>query len=575
MARRRQVIDSSDQESDPADEEVSGSETGSSSGSESGNDLLDVEAHDAPLPGDDSSEVEVDEKFEPFMRLPPELRQKIWESVCPHLASRHGRILSLNFFMELNVPNGPPSASTWPDDEDEEPVKGPRLRFTVNDGLSLQDHTAALRVVMAVHGESRQFALKLFPDTIDMRAGSGDAILRFNKDRDIIMPVCRSEMYRLLERNLKSISQVKHIAFEWIPGIPDDAVLLLDRGLVGAMPNLETIYLCRRWMARGLSKSKLRWCASPMANCHVVETWQKEQFIGEDTFSILCWPDVKRHPDFAKTHVDPDFFEGFPARCFDRIEKGGVKLLPMVTFEEASGTKRFYSLVKEHDDGLAEDGANSDWSESDTADESESEDDYESDGIDDSEHPQVEEADSQDELLDDGGDSDDDDDDADDNNGREVVHRPKRRRVVDSDDDDDDDDDEEQGKGASSSGGNKRPAKRNKSNEATMVISSDEDEDEEEDEEGSSSDDDGSDDENPQPRLSLAERLAQARRDNPIPGEEEDDEDSEDDSDECSYGRGEDEEEDEEDSEDGMVERFAEESEGEGEDGYDEDEEGY
>ncbi|KAI9900225.1 hypothetical protein N3K66_004487 [Trichothecium roseum] len=572
MARRRQVIDSSDQESDPADQEVSGSDTGSSSGSESGNDLLDMEAHDAPLPGDDSSEVEVDEKFEPFMRLPPELRQKIWESFCPHLASRHGRILSLNFSMEYNVANGPPSAYVWSDDEDdedEEPVKGPRIRFTVYDGLSLQDHTAGLRLVMAVHGESRQFALKLFPDTIDMRTGSGDAIVRFNRDRDIIMPVCRSQMYRLHEKTLKSISQVKHIAFDWAPDRPEDAVTVLDRGLVGAMPNLETIYLCRHWMSEGFSKSRLRWCASPMVNCHFMETWQKEQLLGEDLVWMMCWPDVKRHPDFTKTHVDPDFFEGFPARCVDQIKKGGVKLLPMVNFEEIGGVDRFYTLVKEHDDGLAADGADSDWSEWDVADEPESEDDYESDGIDDSEHPQVEEADSQDDLLDDGGDSEDDA-----SNGREVVHRPKRRRVVDSDDDDDDDDQEE-GKGAPSSGGDKRPAKRNKSNEVMVVVSSDEDEEEEEEEEGASSDDDGSDDENPQPRLSLAERLAQARRDNPIPGEEEEDEDSEDDSDECSYGRGEDEEEDEEDSEDGMVERFAEESEGEGEDGYDEEEEGY
>lgn len=92
-----------------------------------------------------------------FARLPAELRWKIWETFCPHVASTP---LALTFGL------GPALKTVSPDEHG-----------------CLRKSTAEVRAVLAVHRESRSIALAALPHTITFRGG----LVRLSRDRDIIL----------------------------------------------------------------------------------------------------------------------------------------------------------------------------------------------------------------------------------------------------------------------------------------------------------------------------------------------------------------------------------------------------
>ncbi|KAH6689788.1 hypothetical protein F5X68DRAFT_260386 [Plectosphaerella plurivora] len=188
MARRATqtiISDSSDSEQGDNDEPAiavnssdssddSDNDDSSQDGANAGGALLDIEAADSDLEGEDSEE-SFDEDayaldgrgyhprdrrdFPQFMKLPIELRLRVWELFCPDLNNAR-RVF------EIRLQHS--AAITW---------------FPTHTG-TLQTMTESSRAVLAVHQESRKLALTWFPDTLPICDPAGE--VRFNRERDIV-----------------------------------------------------------------------------------------------------------------------------------------------------------------------------------------------------------------------------------------------------------------------------------------------------------------------------------------------------------------------------------------------------
>lgn len=516
MGRRNQIVDSSD-ESDhdipnenhlvdvEAEEssEQSDSDSGDSS-SQLGDDLLDVEAVDpdhAPFSPIDSSPLE---PFPQFVKLPPELRQRVWEFFCPDLASKHGRILPILCSFVDRPGSGSTAYSRW----------------ALTDGnVTLEQQTERVRVLGAVHHESRELMVKRFPDTLPIHAGGWGAAVRFSGHRDVVaveFSIYRSVIHQSFSGALDDVvyDNVRHVAFsnthrpfhEGSDRTPMDHPLRWQMlRLLKAFPRAETAFV---WMLNWDLPINTRWAASPMAGHYLLQTHEEETGVGEDADWMFCWPDTANHPDFSKYNVIEPFRRTMNETDLEAINEYGVKIAPLVVFELARGMEEFDHLVHEHDCGIPidqDDGRP-------PFDETQSENEYESEGIDDSEIIDEEES-SEDELIPrpiQASDSSEADDTLDEELETAGEHGPaggarRRKRAIVSDSDDDSD-------------GGQSPAKRARTGSVSAVRSDDFDDpnarsDGSEPQSGESDDDD---DDQPPVRLSLAERLRQFRVNNPI-----------------------------------------------------------
>ncbi|CAH0054681.1 unnamed protein product [Clonostachys solani] len=596
MSRPSLVIDSSsDLEGDRASSEVEYESDDSPL-----NQLIDLEAVESDEHSDESSstlghDYENDEShsmFTIFNDLPPELRRHIWEAFCPELASQ-ARMLSIRieWHPAIPYPRGRP----------------PHWRFS--DGMELSDQTETLRTVSAVNQESREIVLRQNPDTLRLNAGSGDAEVRFKKDRDIVyfQDLCMNEPYEA-PYDAQFCNNVVHAAVS-LNGLDGNVAPRSSEEfesisrLVRVLPNLETIYLIRPYSE--LSKRSIQWCGSRMMRHARIETFEEQPGLGEDLEWVYCWPDLDKRWDETTRRLIDDFPNEIGSQLTNALSSRGVKLAPMICFEFEKGIEYFEELVKRHDLGLpldTEEGS------SDEEDEEEEEpDEYESEGIDDNEIISNDSS-SEDELIphpispggspdpgnfssaeEDGGAvarfSSPEQDASDDEEEREdmelAVRIPKRRIVSDSEDEDEEpsskrvrtqavvdvssDEEDEAPRGAS---------QRSRAGRGTQVISSDsesgpENDDARKDSEGddsqSESEDDDEDDKSPA-RPSLAERLRLFREQYPAGLSDED-------NGEMGSEEGgsfiNDDDEDEDGSGDGLLDDMAELSEGEGE-GYSE-----
>lgn len=109
---------------------------------------------------DASSSEEVAEPLFPrFMYLPAELRRRVWEFFCPEVL-RVPRILE--FVWDMSVKDQP-----------------------VLEGASTSNATETVRALAAVDRETREIALRAFPDVLKLSDRRGD--VRFNPVRDVVM----------------------------------------------------------------------------------------------------------------------------------------------------------------------------------------------------------------------------------------------------------------------------------------------------------------------------------------------------------------------------------------------------
>jgi hypothetical protein len=355
-------------ESDELDQ--SHDESGSESGAEDpAHELLDLEAVDSDeeeKSGSDESDAVLwsDDYFFPqFKRLPPELRIRIWEFFCPDLTAE-----SRLYWFRLHPVSHKPA-------------------MTVHEGPFLEQQTRPTRTMLAVHQESRQLALKAFPDALSFRDHS---VLRFNSHKDIVLLDARLPPFRIETlaprptpfhiETLAHIpgfsSHVRHLAVE--PPMLFDFERCFS-ALSDAFENLETAYYTTD--AADHDPRHLRWCTTDLAKRYSVTTFEEQPGLGEDAQHLYCWPDTDKHGALVAEHIPLDGLADDLSKV--HLEMKGatlnhVPIWPLVQFLWESNSRRF-------DDLAAWDGEGElDW-ESSVDEDSGEPNEYESEGIDDSE----------------------------------------------------------------------------------------------------------------------------------------------------------------------------------------------
>lgn len=116
----------------------------------------------APTDNSHESSANAPTDFPQFMRLPVELRFRIWDAISPNL-KHGGRVL--NVFVDLIEPDDASEPYPWP-------------------GELLDFQTESARMMLSTHHESREHALKMYPHSFPII--DGEYCVRFHRDRDII-----------------------------------------------------------------------------------------------------------------------------------------------------------------------------------------------------------------------------------------------------------------------------------------------------------------------------------------------------------------------------------------------------
>ncbi|QPG98383.1 hypothetical protein C2857_007553 [Epichloe festucae Fl1] len=370
------------------DDEAEESDNDYSPDARNGRVLIDDEAEESD--NDYSSEVSdsLDEghaahvAFPQFMQLPPELRHRIWQFYCPDLTAK-ARVLQFTL--------SPSSAMMERPDH-----------HSVKDHATLADQTEKLRAMLSTHRESRSIVVQKFPQELGMDAGSGDAIVRFRKETDvIILQGLKAGKDYFLPDFSKEIQNIAVNPWElffggMLNGPVDEAIPAMK----GIFRNLRRLYV--HTPAESQTAGQIRWCVTDYVHAYMVETYEKEPGLGEDTQSLFCWPDVDGHPDFAKYSIPKLFSRGKDVEV-------GVEMWPMVEFELEEGISQYNVLrllkdvpdLDDDDDDDDDDGSGyseveyGDRHDDDGSEEGTDWDVYESEGIDD------------DDILESGGSSED------------------------------------------------------------------------------------------------------------------------------------------------------------------------
>ncbi|RYP11193.1 hypothetical protein DL765_007846 [Monosporascus sp. GIB2] len=358
---------SSDPDDHTASEHEEFYESGESdgSGSETVRGLLDLEAFESDDEYDDDGRSTESRdgyhvSFPQFCRLPIELRQRVWEFFDPDLRAPV-RIFDVHYL----------GIRLWP-------------------SATLFQQTKPARTILEVHRESRQLALKFYPDKLPIMNRHGS--LRYCKAKDIIalswIADCLEWGSGSWEAIADDLKDVERLAF----GISPE---LLPLDLFQLPPfhhykSLKTLYTC--WNAEELQSRNLKWCVSDSARTFYLKTEEEDVDVGEDDEMIYCWLDLENHPEYPETEIP----EGLRLGRFAKGEGVGFGICPMVVFSSIYGVQRYHRLRER----ALTDG-NAEWDSDSESDEYPSEEDeYESEGIDDA-------------TLDGSDNADDDDDDDD------------------------------------------------------------------------------------------------------------------------------------------------------------------
>lgn len=321
------------------------------------NRFLDIEAADSDDLGSDQDDSRSDASelhfFPQFKRLPFELRQQIWEFFCPDLAVK-SRVYHFQLMTEK---------PEWQRSRKRE-SGGPEIWS----GAFLEPQTRPARAMLAVHRESRQLALKAFPDLLLFER---HGLVRFNSKSDVVLLHVQSHTdLSGLQLPADFSDRVQHLAV--------DSSLFGTVGnhlpeISAAFRNLKAVYNVR--LAAEQKAKHLRWCTSNLVNRYSIATSEEQPGLGEDAEHVYCWPDLENHRSFAEKEIpanEMDFYLQEDERNARQI--GDLKAWPLVHFLET----RWYDKLRDWNGEGDMDFMSSDSDGDDEPDE------YESDGIDDS-----------------------------------------------------------------------------------------------------------------------------------------------------------------------------------------------
>ena len=295
-----------------------------------GDGLLDLEAEESDGFAEDEDEdgdgdeYEDDHRrhssFPQFSRLPAELRAMVWEIVDPYLRSK-GRVLALNMIKF-------PQPDLW-------------------ESALLGDQTASARALLATCKESRDIALKHYPNTVRIRGGTGE--VRFNSSNDIILLHPREQQPPDVRNYGPWLQQVKYLGFDYSFNEPyshDDLFPGLDH-LIPLLENLCAIFCC--FQGYELKKSDLTWSASESSKRFYMEIKEDLSYRFETLKMLYAWPD----PDIQQ-NVD----DGVGAACVLQFPAltavGAPHVWPLVEYSFHSGLSLYESVKRRHERKAAE-----------------------------------------------------------------------------------------------------------------------------------------------------------------------------------------------------------------------------
>ncbi|KAI1459728.1 hypothetical protein F4805DRAFT_51613 [Annulohypoxylon moriforme] len=317
------------------------------SDSEEANEFLDLEASESEGRSDDEDASSLygdgPREFHKFMELPPELRAHVWELFNPD-AKKKGRLF------KIIIAN---SASTTP---------------AVWEGEYLEEQTAPARAMLATHHESRQIALRSYPDMFYVRSGWG---VPFNNEKDVVLidgPAYRRHRFHIQEV-LSVLGNPKSVAFGSDFQLEDDEEYALVHGYEGSPRNLlrcHDEYEFRR--------KELLWCVVDIGIKYSVWGIEEIEGISHKMGFMYCWPDFEVDRELLWTNV---FESSTDPPTEPPTESEGAIWWPLIEFHHHMRYFKLldaFTLHREWPDG---------WSPSSTDTETETEDEYESDGIDD------------------------------------------------------------------------------------------------------------------------------------------------------------------------------------------------
>lgn len=265
------------------DEQVSEGAFDSDDESRDHNDFLDDEASEAESDvefeqSDGNNTAIFPDTMHSFMRLPTELREMIWKEFCPDL-SNNPRVFEITF------------DGIWP-----------------TFAAQVEDQTKPLRMVLAVHQESRKLGQRFAPHLIQLPKERG--VAPCHMERDIVLADWKFDhRYSPGKDELAMLTKIA-------PGLQNLAVpagvTFFDGG-----PDLDSLYSLRNIFVAQDSELiptiGLTWCLSENTRSYdVVHPEDVGYGLIEDLDMLFYWPDPEMHGETVE--------RSFSSRSFGSLQ---------------------------------------------------------------------------------------------------------------------------------------------------------------------------------------------------------------------------------------------------------------
>lgn len=249
--------------------------------------FVDDEASEADSDSDSDSESDITyetnnaifpDTLHKFKHLPAELREMIWKAFCPDLSV-------LPRVYELSC---------------DEKV----LRFAAH----VEDQTAPLRAVLAVHRESRALGHKFAPHLIQLRHGQGVAPCHMERDV-LFVGWTFDHRYCPWPEELDMLAEAA-------PGLQNLAITMgttfFDGGAeLDRLYSLKNVFIAQD--AEDVSARGLTWCVSDKNHSyHLIHQEESEGLISEAVDILFYWPDPDKYGESGE--------RSFSSRNFASLE---------------------------------------------------------------------------------------------------------------------------------------------------------------------------------------------------------------------------------------------------------------
>ncbi|KAI3393149.1 hypothetical protein diail_4674 [Diaporthe ilicicola] len=384
--------------SDNEEHYYSGSEEGDESQESDSDDanhgLLDLEASEANSEPDFDNDQSSDdgsyiEYFSKFMQLPPEIREMVWNAFCPDLEAE-ARVFELH----LNAVYSPEGA-----------LHLPKFVRGVGPGPHLEEQTAPMRALLAVHRESRAVGLKSAPHELSL---SGGELVRYHEERDVLflwwdedielrgLAVC----FQQLGISAQNLAIESGKIFRHTEGFVDFMYLLPEARKLFFLDEDEDLRNAQ------VPSRDYAWVVANEVHKYRTDVDEEgEAGLMTQVSRIVCWPDLDNHREYAQENIEkpdeipwwreaidearsrlddpladstelsrPGFSDEEKAEAINRLQN--IEVWPMIRFNFREGLQRFSEME-------AWSRSWDEWVSGSEDSHDEIEDEYESEGIDD------------------------------------------------------------------------------------------------------------------------------------------------------------------------------------------------